>query len=106
MQQYFEQRYQTALNDEQLTSLISSSHNVLLTARAGSGKTRVIVCKTALQIAYGALPDQILLLAFNKKAADEMATRLQKGVQLSQTLPPHAPFIAWLINLQDLRRSW
>lgn len=78
VQQYFEQRYQTALNDEQLTSLISSSHNVLLTARAGSGKTRVIVCKTALQIAYGALPDQILLLAFNKKAADEMATRLQK----------------------------
>lgn len=56
--------------DEQKALAISSIHpNVLLKARAGSGKTSTICLKTLFLIEkYNINPDEILLLAFNKEA--------------------------------------
>jgi DNA helicase IV len=78
VQEYFEQRYKMPLNDEQVAAIINPAWNLLVTARAGSGKTRTIVCKSAFEIEHASLyPDQILLLAFNRKAAQEMLKRLR-----------------------------
>ena len=56
--------------DEQKALAISSIHpNVLLKARAGSGKTSTICLKTLFLIEkYNINPDEILILAFNKEA--------------------------------------
>jgi len=56
--------------DEQKALAISSiSTNVLLKARAGSGKTSTICLKTMFLIEkYNINPDEILILAFNKEA--------------------------------------
>lgn len=56
--------------DEQKALAISSiSPNILLKARAGSGKTSTICLKTLFLIEkYNINPDEILILAFNKEA--------------------------------------
>ena len=55
--------------------------NVLVVARAGSGKTRVLTTKALwLQQVRGVDPSQLLLLAFNVKAAEEMRKRLEPHV--------------------------
>lgn len=48
---------------------------VLVIAGAGSGKTRTIVHRAAALRARGVDPEQILLLAFSRRAAREMARR-------------------------------
>ncbi len=52
--------------------------HALVTARAGSGKTTTIVSRAVfLQKHCGVSPDQILLLVFNKSAAQEIEDRLK-----------------------------
>lgn len=78
IQHYFQHHTDYAINTEQANALAIPTPHLLVKARAGSGKTRTIVAKAALAIHHEALdPDQVLLLAFNKDAADEMATRLR-----------------------------
>ena len=56
-------------------------------APAGSGKTRTLINRIANLINCGVAPGGILALAFNRKAAEEMAERLQeKGVPVSDRL--------------------
>ena len=51
--------------------------NTLVTARAGSGKTRVIVAKTAFLVAYQGIPlSQIAIFMFNRAAAAEVNQRI------------------------------
>jgi len=54
--------------------------NVLVTARAGSGKTSTLTSRAIfLNKHCGVSPDEILLLAFNRSAASEMKSRLEKN---------------------------
>lgn len=69
-------------DDEQLDAILSDQ-NTLLTARAGSGKTRVIVGKIIKLIEQDNLkPEQILALTFNKDAKNEINSRLCLSCQI------------------------
>jgi DNA helicase IV len=53
--------------------------NVQVVARAGSGKTSTIINKTVFLIKHCKIdPSEILILAFNKEAAEEVNERLEK----------------------------
>ena len=67
------------LSKEQALAIGIERKNFLVKARAGSGKTRILSCKTAYLInRYNIDPDHILLLAFNQKAAKEITSRVKK----------------------------
>jgi DNA helicase-4 len=67
------------LEDEQALALGCLSKDLLIRARAGSGKTRVLAAKTAYLLNRERVhPDQILLLAFNQKAAQELSDRVRR----------------------------
>ena len=72
------------LDPEQAAAVASTEGNVLVTARAGSGKTATLVNRALfLQQHCNVAPDEMLLLAFNRKAADEMRDRLTSYLQNS-----------------------
>lgn len=66
-----------ALSSEQLKAVVVDAPTVLLSARAGSGKTRVSTIKAYYLIKYKNVKiNEIKMLAFNKKAALELKERL------------------------------
>lgn len=65
------------LDDEQLAAVKDLSKNTLVIARAGSGKTRVIVAKVVFLVAKcGLTLDQIKVFMFNRTAALEVNQRI------------------------------
>src|SRR5690606_1141908 len=65
---------------EQRVAAATMADRQLLIAAAGSGKTSSMVGKVAYAIAGGhARPEQILVLAFNRKAALELQERLGRN---------------------------
>jgi DNA helicase-4 len=64
---------------EQIDAIGATEPRVLVTARAGSGKTRTIVNRAIFLNKFcGIAPSEILILAFNKTAAAEVKRRLVK----------------------------
>ncbi len=64
---------------EQARTVVDDSENLIVTARAGSGKTRTIVAKIIYLVARcGIRPDDIMAFVFNANAAQEINTRLGK----------------------------
>ncbi len=67
------------LNSQQKEAVSHTGTPLLLLAGAGSGKTRVLTHRAAYFIQQKlATPDQILLLTFTNKAAEEMKQRMEK----------------------------
>jgi len=67
---------------EQSTAIAEVNSHVQLVARAGSGKTSTLVNRAIfLQRHCGIKSSEILILAFNRKAAQEIRERLQKYLQ-------------------------
>ena len=65
------------LTNEQAESVATDEDVTLVLAGAGTGKTSVVVGKVVHLVRnQGVSPDQILVLAFNRKAAAEIADRL------------------------------
>ena len=63
--------------DEQAKAIATDEETTLVLAGAGTGKTGVITGKVAhLVHNCGVLPEQILVLAYNRKAASEIRTRI------------------------------
>ena len=79
------------LPDPEQTAAIASDHdNVEIVARAGSGKTSTIVNRARFLIQNCKVPSSsILMLAFNKKAADEMENRLMDAFKGDTALMPY-----------------
>ena len=90
------------LNEEQRQAVEDLSHDSLVIAGAGSGKTRVLTTKIAYILAEGkACPSEVLALTFTNKAAREMRSRIATivGYGLSQMIPMgtfHSIFARWL----------
>ena len=71
------------LDDEQAGTLLSKT-NTLITARAGSGKTRVLVAKI-VDLIYNekCKEDEVLAFCFNKYATQEIKKRLCEQVSIN-----------------------
>lgn len=67
--------YEKELNPAQLEAVKCKNGSVLVIAGAGSGKTKTLTFRVARLIESGVKPENILLLTFTKKAADEMLNR-------------------------------
>ncbi|KQN47842.1 DNA helicase IV [Serratia sp. Leaf50] len=76
---FFDSVEATPLNNSQCRAVVNGEDSVLVLAGAGSGKTSVLVARAGwLLLRQEALPEQILLLAFGRQAADEMNTRIKE----------------------------
>ncbi|MEW6077723.1 MAG: UvrD-helicase domain-containing protein [Thermodesulfobacteriota bacterium] len=64
------------LTRQQQEAVFHSGSPALVTAGAGSGKTRTLTAKIAHLVSGGCPPERILAITFTNKAADEMKSRL------------------------------
>jgi DNA helicase IV len=84
---------QLRLDHEQAAAIAATDGDIQVVARAGSGKTRTLVARAIfLQKHCGVSSHELLLLAFNKKSADEMSGRLSGtlGTDLPHVMTFHA----------------
>lgn len=73
------------LSQEQREACIRLEDNNLLVASAGSGKSATMVGKVSYALKKNLYaPDQILVLAFNRSAADELKERIARQLQLDE----------------------
>ncbi|OON40820.1 DNA helicase IV [Izhakiella australiensis] len=73
------------LNESQARAVINGEDAVLTLAGAGSGKTSVLVARAGwLMQRKLAEPEQILLLAFGRKAAEEMNDRIRQRLNTEE----------------------
>jgi DNA helicase-4 len=75
--EFFDTAEKNPLTEEQRLAAATFAPRVLVVAAAGSGKTSVLTVKGAYALKKGFFaPNEILLLAFNTKAAEELKERL------------------------------
>ena len=92
------------LNPRQKEAVVHTDGPLLILAGAGSGKTRVIICRIAYLIQNkGVPPYSILAVTFTNKAAEEMRSRVAKllaesGSPLSSS-PTVATFHSFCVRL-------
>jgi DNA helicase-2/ATP-dependent DNA helicase PcrA len=65
-----------SLNPQQAEAVKEIARPLLIIAGAGSGKTLTVASKIAYLIDQGVKPENILALAFNQKAAEELKARV------------------------------
>ena len=74
------------LDREQVAAIIDMSHDVLVTARAGSGKTTTVVNKIIYEITkYDLKPSEIRAFVFNRGARYVLNNRLKDYGQFART---------------------
>lgn len=78
-QDFFQSIETSPLNESQRRAVVNGEDAVLVLAGAGSGKTSVLVARVGwLLLRKEAEPEQILMLAFGRKAAEEMNERITR----------------------------
>ena len=79
---FFDTVEASPLTDEQADACICMDDAVQIVAAAGSGKTSTMVAKTGYVLHQGlARPEQILLLAFNRDAVNELRQRVRERLK-------------------------
>jgi superfamily I DNA/RNA helicase len=84
---YFDTIESNPLTAMQRVAVVTHEENNLILAGAGSGKTSVIIAKVGYLLQRGyASADEILILAFNKKAQEELSNRVAKRLKTNITI--------------------
>ncbi|BCG69846.1 hypothetical protein MesoLj113a_10040 [Mesorhizobium sp. 113-1-2] len=84
-QSFFDDLDRRSFSNQQREACIRLEDNNLLVASAGSGKSATMVGKVAYVLEKQLYrPDEILLLAFNRSAADELRTRIAAQLQVAE----------------------
>ena len=79
VQSWIKDHTKTDIDDEQAAAIASYGKHIQVIARAGSGKTRTLVNRAIfLQKHCRIPPNQLILLAFNKDAAEQIKKQLGK----------------------------
>lgn len=73
------------LSGEQYDASAERQRNVVVTAGAGSGKTRTLVARYLSLLADGLQPDKIVAITFTEKAANEMRSRVRSAIRAQIT---------------------
>jgi|CXWL01.1.fsa_nt_gi ATP-dependent helicase/nuclease subunit A len=68
------------LTQDQRTSALERGRDVIVTAGAGSGKTRTLVARYASLLADGLSPRKVVAITFTEKSAREMRSRLREAL--------------------------
>ena len=68
------------LSDDQKTIVKQVEHDLLVSAGAGTGKTRTLVARYLWLLDLGYSPRQVLAITFTEKAAREMRNRLRQAI--------------------------
>lgn len=69
--------YRTDLNEDQYGIVTAADGHCLVLAGAGSGKTRTLTYRVVYLLENGVRPEEILLMTFTNKAAQEMVGRVR-----------------------------
>jgi len=92
----------STLNREQFKAACAPQGHNLVIASAGTGKTSTIVGRIAYLLQNGINPNEILLLTFTNKAANEMKERLVRFIPSAKDIEAgtfHAVSYRWLKKL-------
>lgn len=77
---FFDNLETYSLSKEQKAAAVTFEENTLLNAAAGSGKTSTVVARVVYMLAKGIQPEDIICLAFNAGAKDEIGERIEAKV--------------------------
>ena len=94
----------STLNKEQLQAAKAPFGHNLVIASAGTGKTSTIVGRIAYLLQNGIKPEEILLLTFTNKAANEMKDRISSFIPSAKKIEAgtfHAVSYRWLKKLDN-----
>lgn len=93
VQSWIKQHLDRNVDPEQAAAIAAVENHVQVVARAGSGKTSTLVNRALfLQQHCGVAPNEMLILAFNRKAVKEIRDRLAQKLQ--DAIPPVMTFHA------------
>ena len=85
------------LTPKQRTVALERRRDIVVTAGAGSGKTRTLVARYACMLADGLSPRRVVAVTFTEKAAREMRSRVREGLrELVQKAEDDLERQAWL----------
>ena len=87
------------LNSQQLAAATTDERHVLVKAGAGTGKTATIIARCAHLIESGVPPNRIQTLAFTRRAANEVRTRVRSQLGAVAEGLPATTFHAWCMQL-------
>jgi len=88
---FFDSLFRYALDAQQRKAIVTEEDNTLVISSAGSGKTSTVIGKVHYLIRQlGVLPEEIAVLTFSRKAAEELRARMGVDGVLCSTFHKHA----------------